>query len=186
MHAAQQLQRGIAQRRVLFSPVLGRRWKHYGAYLVTLERQVKGGELSRSETWLARVLLRGRGRLNGTMTTNGKPRLGGWTRIGIVLSVLWVLGVGVDEFLNMMRYSESHTMKYSDCVDAPTKELVAACNEMVPKDNKYAIKFSSVSGAIAAVVPTGLLPFFWLIAWSIRATYRWVRRGFYVPPSPQT
>src|SRR5215469_6064516 len=49
MHAAQQLQRGIAQRRVLFSPVLGRRWKHYGVYLVTLERQLKGGELSRSE-----------------------------------------------------------------------------------------------------------------------------------------
>jgi hypothetical protein len=93
-------------------------------------------------------------------STNGKPRLGGWTRIGIVASVLWALGAGGAAF-----YAQWKAV--SGCPSCP---------------------FNSLSGcltvaALAAFVP---LLFFWLLAWVIRATYRWVRRGFGVPPSPQS
>jgi hypothetical protein len=87
------------------------------------------------------------------MTTNGNQRLGSWTRIGIVLSVLWVLGAGGATLL------------------FPAFILLA-----IPR----------VTWPYVAIVAFAPLSFFWLIAWVIRATYRWVRRGFDVPPSPQS
>jgi beta-lactamase regulating signal transducer with metallopeptidase domain len=113
----------------------------------------------------------------------GKPRLGGWTRVGIIASVLWVLGDG-----GAMFYYQSADARYayrqslSKCA-AYTNDSDAVCKARA--DEKRQRILSGRYSVIAFAVFTHLL-FFWLIAWVIRAIYRWVRRGFGVPPSPQS
>jgi len=48
------------------------------------------------------------------MTTNGKPRLGSWTRIGIAASVLWVLLLMLDVSLFWPLYAVRDARSWSN------------------------------------------------------------------------
>jgi len=112
-----------------------------------------------------------------------KPRLSGWTRIGIVASLLWALGAGGAMFYYQSadaRYAYRQTL--SKCA-VYTNDSDAVCKARAD-EKRQRILYGRYS-MIAYAVFTHLL-FFWLIAWLIHAIYRWVRRGFHVPSSPQS
>jgi hypothetical protein len=114
-----------------------------------------------------------------------RPRLGGWTRTGIVASVLWALGAGIVTRIHDVRTAHSWSGNaYRLCVDEQQSHglghlNLSECDEKAHQSYQDLIKDS---WRIVAIIAFGPLPFFWFLAWGIRATYRWVRRGFNSPP----
>ena len=116
-----------------------------------------------------------------------RPRLGGWQRIGIVASVLWILGAG----LAMRSHDVSNAQKqyefaYSTCIDQkraqradPTKplatEIVSVCHKEGIDLYQLFLENSWGNVASVALVP---IPITWLLAYMIIGIWRWVRRGF--------
>jgi hypothetical protein len=142
------------------------------------------------------------------MTTNGKLRLGGWTRIGIIVSVPWVLDAVPFTRIDAVLDADSWSNRiYNVCVvglqhqtpifyEGPSwqpldeREIEQVCKEEAQQAYQTSMQDSmrDRSGGVVIIgLPTiafGPLLIFWLIAWVIRATYRRVRRGFNVPASP--
>jgi hypothetical protein len=114
-----------------------------------------------------------------------RSRLGGWAKIGIVASVLWVLGAGTATHIDeARRANEMYRITFDDCTNHMPRPLpssaeeLLSCYEKARISRKFAIERSWDNAAFAALAP---LPLFWLIAWGIRAVYRRVRRGFASP-----
>lgn len=75
------------------------------------------------------------------MPARKRPRLGGWTRIGIVASMLWALGAGFATRVNdASNAQKQYEFAYSTCIDQkraqradPTKplatEIVSGCQK---------------------------------------------------------
>ena len=106
-------------------------------------------------------------------------RLGGWQRIGIVASVVWVLGAGLVTRIDDVRSAQSGSnLSYEVCMDNLKGQRHADFSECRDEAWKAYKVYIEHSWGNVAIVAFGPLPFFWLIAWVIRATYRWIRRGF--------
>jgi len=97
----------------------------------------------------------------------------GWRRIGIVLSVIWVIvgsfwgnTIGIHE-------GDFAKAKYDVCVRKDQSDL-AKCTADFETDYKRDTQNLWLYVAILAFVPI-------LIAWGCVAVVRWVRRGFVEP-----
>jgi hypothetical protein len=114
------------------------------------------------------------------------PRLNGWQRIGIALSVVWAIGSWIwitsknVELQNDPTYDPAVLIDQV-CVQQPNAD-VEACNKRLAEDLteeaplKEALKTNDAYSAIfSAPVP---IPIGWLLAYGIIACVRWVRRGF--------
>lgn len=113
-------------------------------------------------------------------------KLNGWTRIGIILSVLWILGAGVVAFHRVTKTEESEAdfteMAWSSCnseytrhtiqIDSCMKDAQAAFDKMRSKD------YETV--AAAAFIP---IPVAWLFVFLVIFLVHWIKRGFQRTPA---
>ena len=110
------------------------------------------------------------------MQTKIKRRLGGWTRIGIVLSGLWLI-VGWLVVVNARSNQAGHAYEvfYNAC--ALEKNPAKNCfeeggNAVVRTFKDYPIGKAYL---LKGVLP---IPIAWLLIWGIVVMVRWMRRGF--------
>jgi hypothetical protein len=101
-------------------------------------------------------------------------RLNGWQRIGIVVSVLWVIGGGI--WGNEVGISEGDwaVRAYKRCLETKSNDW-PQCDRKFEKEYPEAIKYHWANAAIFAFAP---IPIGWLAVWGCVALVRWVRRGF--------
>ena len=106
-------------------------------------------------------------------------RLGGWVRLGIVASVLWVLGFGYSMYeynseqarttaqsvlaICEINKEESKRPADYDC----NKKYDAAVSDRMTQASKAFLLFTAIS-----------LAFFWGFAYLIVFVWRWVAKGF--------
>jgi hypothetical protein len=106
-------------------------------------------------------------------------RLNGWQRVGIVLSVLWALGVWVYmDAIGEQAAQKAMTDWNNVCTERKLtqNELdLKSCIDTAVKLAEY--KRADWSGVplITALVP---IPVVWLLVYIVVWTMRWIRRGF--------
>jgi hypothetical protein len=115
-----------------------------------------------------------------------KKRLGGWTRLAIVASVLWALGSGfytindiaIDE--GRLRSAE-YSFVFATCSNEQTAEQTIRAKNRNCGEEAWAAwsRPAKLSRWPALIVALGPLPFVWLFGWVIFLTARWVRAGFH-------
>jgi len=118
-------------------------------------------------------------------------RLGGWKRIGIIVSVVWILGVvpyiynkALDSFISehWSHCLEEYTRERGPSEDYTAKgimaERYAACGKLnadnLPLDRRAALEES-------AFVALTLVLLGWGLAYLILFCVNWVKRGFISP-----
>lgn len=106
-------------------------------------------------------------------------RIGGWTRVGIVLSALWALG-GYFYANNVVtkRAADMAGYYYDSCYRNAGKRPnpdYSNCSGEWDKGWKQTMESSTGEAAIIALAP---IPFAWLFVWIVVAVWRWVRAGF--------
>ena len=114
--------------------------------------------------------------------------LSGWQRIGIVISVLWLLGFPL--YLALVDHNSNLDAKIADWVAdcaahrlqiVPNKDPIAAAeicrqtNPLVPMAPWDAFNMW------LALLVWGPVILLWLVSWIVLATVRWIRRGFTGP-----
>jgi len=115
--------------------------------------------------------------------------MGGWVRIGIVLSVVWALVGGF--WGNKMALDEASkltSMQLDVCVSQNKRLLHSKGDDSEPYDKiwtpcwaEHTKNFmSNVEGRWLATAFVGLapIPLAWLIIYMFVGIYRWIRRGF--------
>jgi hypothetical protein len=105
-------------------------------------------------------------------------QLNGWKRIGIVMSVFWILGAGIyQRNYDLKEASSLENLTYSLCADhqKANKNFDNDCMKVSHEDFDSSIKYSWVNVAVTALVP---IPLFWLIIYGLIKIYRWIRLGF--------
>ncbi len=106
-------------------------------------------------------------------------RLNGWKRIGIVLSVLWVLVTGFyQRNADVQKASDFMSFSYRVCTDAQSAKNnfdFDECSKKSQKDFDIWMVGSWGNVAVIALLP---IPFFWLIIYGLIKMYRWIRVGF--------
>jgi len=108
-------------------------------------------------------------------------KLNGWVRIGIVLSVLWVLGAGIYTNKQVTEIAvDSSSLVYRLCTSSPPSDAEQTgffkyCE--LKRDEIYqdAVHYRMRDVAIFSLGP---LPIFWLIGFICVMTYRWIKKGF--------
>ncbi len=116
-----------------------------------------------------------------------RARIGGWMRLGIVISILWAAGAtayGINNISNRVsghRYM-AYWRHFDTCQDAkathPNDDVVTArdCElEGLEVYNDPVWNKSLWRAPIAALI---VIPFAWIFAWVIFRTVRWVQTGF--------
>lgn len=105
-------------------------------------------------------------------------RLNGWKRIGIVASVVWVLG----GFIFTYHYETKSDvdlaiMAYSNCRSVLTQDepRIEECNRRESDVLNDLLPYVKLGAAVVALVP---IPFGWGLVYLIIFVVRWVRRGF--------
>jgi hypothetical protein len=103
------------------------------------------------------------------------PRLNGWKRIGLVLSVVWAV---VGAFWGWKLALDPEYEVLHACLNAATTlEGSDYCWASHSKALSYTRPWNS-----AAIVGLAPIPITWLLVWGLVAVVRWIRRGF--APSP--
>ena len=103
-------------------------------------------------------------------------RLNGWQRIGVVLSVLWIVVVGFwrnDAIIKSAQ--ETAEAFYNTCVDAHPYPNDQSCVDEIWKNFELFSRGHWIDAAFVAFVPILIA---WLLVWLCVAVFRWVRRGF--------
>ena len=105
-------------------------------------------------------------------------KLSGWKRIGIVASVVWVIGAGIYTFQAAsdedMRVAGEITQVCSDS----HRVRGVADNECLKRGEDYAVEmlpYEKLEAALVALVP---VPFGWGFVYLVLFVVRWVKRGF--------
>ena len=104
-------------------------------------------------------------------------KFGGWTRIFIVLSVIWIVIGG--------SFGWNHAY---DGVDAEFKQGVTAMKSAADLQACREARNSRLAvprGVSAAIVAFGPLLLVWLAIYGLVLLIRWIRRGFRVSRSPR-
>jgi hypothetical protein len=102
-------------------------------------------------------------------------RLNGWQRIGIVLSILWIVGVLIytwDSYRDMTaRHDKLH---YSCLFSLDTKVTKETCDEVYDVSQMVTASVSQEK-LLRGLAP---IPIAWLLVYIVVWTVRWIRRGF--------
>lgn len=103
-------------------------------------------------------------------------RLNGWQRIGMVVSLVWVIGGGL--WGNSVGLSQGGYVAeaYKRCLAAHFDDTGwAACSAQFKKDWPEAIKYHWHYAAAFAFIP---IPLAWLVVRGLVGLVRWIRAGF--------
>src|ERR1022692_1713992 len=110
-------------------------------------------------------------------------QLGGWQRVGIVLSVVWVFGGTISYHVYEVAALDSRSMSsFKLCYEAKTQganydgaAALKICGQR--SDETRAIDFKAIwaDDLVVALVP---MPLGWLFAYIGVLVFRWVKRGF--------
>jgi hypothetical protein len=103
-------------------------------------------------------------------------KLNGWQRIGVILSILWILGAAMHERNGQI---ELATMMAQSDREACSKSLaIAECSKSL--DDKFTEHLALNSNRLENIAAASLIPALlgWLFAWLAVVVYRWVRVGF--------
>ena len=106
-------------------------------------------------------------------------RLGGWTRVGIVASVLWVMGAGffglrsVDQTASSVWHAQ-----YSICSTEQRISQRVESTDCLKQAREASASYWSNNWWIAIVFILLAIPFAWLFAWIVVRTARWIASGF--------
>jgi hypothetical protein len=129
------------------------------------------------------------------------PKLSGWQRIGIVVSVIWFVGFAGYVWIDSNRHSDDfHISQLKLCGDIWDTEMerafqskndadkdrkLAAAHEKHKqcKDDATALFFRSAEGNREAIplllaIDLGTVVAGWLIVWFLVSVAKWIRRGF--------
>lgn len=105
-------------------------------------------------------------------------KLNGWLRIGIVLSVLWITASGI--YVNRLVTEDgmkSMKMIYSLCINSGQLDdsQAKSCSQKAEEVFEAAVsqRYTDILGI--SLIP---LPIFWILAYLIFYTGRWIKRGF--------
>ena len=112
-------------------------------------------------------------------------KLNGWKRIGIIASVLWILGAGEytysskldradDLIASTLLACESNWVGVGDAYEKHVHE----CQKIADDSFALALTNARLEGALAAFVP---VPLGWGFAHLVLFLVRWVKRGFVQP-----
>jgi hypothetical protein len=118
-------------------------------------------------------------------------KLNGWQRIGVVLSIVWVLYGAYWGNEYGLRQGDWTDLVYESCMDSaqtkaadahysqPAQEQHArddaACEQSRERDWGTSIQYHFQYAAICAFVP---IPLAWGIVYGLIALVRWIRNGF--------
>jgi hypothetical protein len=107
-------------------------------------------------------------------------KLNGWKRIGIIASVVWILGAGAYTYDSQIdSASKIIASTHVECDSNLTSETRVTgfdeCNKEASDSLGIAYKNAWIAAAILAFVP---VPLGWGFTYLILFLVRWVRRGF--------
>ena len=105
-------------------------------------------------------------------------RLSGWTRIGIVLSVLWTAG----SFFYYENFQEELLQALAtECAKIPTERLREVCVDNWRKSlqSRMPLNGGKIFSLMAALGP---VPFGWIFGFIVLRLARWIRAGFHRSP----
>ena len=108
-------------------------------------------------------------------------RINGWQRIGIVLSITWIIGVGI-VFSEKVRDDANaiSSNRFDICRNIQNSDFQTCSNqqwEVYKKLNDPNWSMISIFALTPAVLG-------WLFVYMMLGIYRWVGRGFTNPPKP--
>jgi len=110
--------------------------------------------------------------------------MSGWQRIGVVISVLWL--IGVPGYLYVETISAGKTI-YEQCLEKPAPNLTRAEKHDICMKSSHDMTtgwfgHTLIAGNFDTValwsVILGPIVILWLVGSIIIATVRWIRRGF--------
>ncbi len=103
-------------------------------------------------------------------------KLNGWQRIGVILSILWVLGAAIHERNGQV--DSAFRMAQWEREDCSSSLVMTECRQSA--DNRLIENLRLDSNSIVNIAVASLMPplFGWLFAWLAIVVYRWVRVGF--------
>jgi hypothetical protein len=102
------------------------------------------------------------------------PSLNGWCRIGIVVSVLWII-VGGFWGNNLGIHDGDWVVNSLDVCLKTKPDNWALCHQEFTRQYPEAIKYHWLLAGMFAFIP---IPLGWLFGWSCFGIARWIRRGF--------
>ncbi len=105
--------------------------------------------------------------------------MNGWKRIGIILSVVWILGAGYwqrrDDMQTAGRMASWSMEVCQKGLAAKNSYDFSSCDGKFYEMFEVFSKHSWGNVAILALAP---IPILWLVAYLVVGLVRWVRRGF--------
>lgn len=126
-------------------------------------------------------------------------KLSGWQRIGLVLSVAWILYGAYWGNKDGLHQGDWTEIVYQSCMDdaqrfaaldnysqSALKEQQrerAACDQQRDRNWQTAIQYHFQYAAICAFVP---IPFGWGVVYGLIAVVKWIRNGFKVSTDSDT
>jgi hypothetical protein len=106
-------------------------------------------------------------------------RIGGWHRLGIVLSIVWAIGGGLYRINEDSRHAEEmEKLTVRICIDKKTSKSdfeFAPCYAKGVEVWRLLLRNSREDIAIFALGP---IPLGWAFAYVVIVIWRWVRAGF--------
>ena len=106
-------------------------------------------------------------------------KLGGWTQMGLVASVLWILIAGfLSQSANVNQALYLRGIEMRSCIEttyAKGSRDLTLCEKQAGELYDAYMHNRWVDTAIIALAP---IPFAWFTVWLIVVVTRWVRRGF--------
>ena len=109
-------------------------------------------------------------------------RIGGFVRLGILLSVAWIVGAGMYQNNEDLRKAEAfYQFAYNVCEQNKEVRLNPKnvdCSLEAQDETRPFRQARLGDVLIVAFVP---VPIFWLVVFLTLSIYRWLRRGFLSP-----
>ena len=115
-------------------------------------------------------------------------KLNGWKRIGIIASVVWILGAGLWTYDSDLREASkyivlAHVQCDADLAGKTGDAYTAGFNECNERDDgSLALAFTNarLQGAVVGLVP---VPLGWALVYLVLFLVNWVKRGFMRTPA---
>jgi hypothetical protein len=107
--------------------------------------------------------------------------LNGWQRIGIVVSIVWVIGGFLwGNYVSIEQNAQPAVEHYQTCLSLHSDKK-PDCAQRFGTEYEEAIKYHWLEAATFALVP---IPVAWLLIWALVAIVRWIGHGFKMRRAP--